>query len=65
MPANLTFEQAASVPVAAATVVQALPGKGRSQPGHKVLVNDASGEAGDVRGADRQGVRRREERERA
>jgi hypothetical protein len=33
--------------------VQALPGKGRIQPGHKVLVNGASGEAGDVRGADR------------
>jgi NADPH:quinone reductase-like Zn-dependent oxidoreductase len=33
-PANLTFEEAASVPVAAVTALQALRDKGRIQPGH-------------------------------
>ncbi len=42
-PANLTFEQAAAVPVAALTALQALRDKGRIQPGHKVLVNGAAG----------------------
>ncbi len=45
-PAGLTFEQAASVPVAAFTALQALRDKGRVQPGHKVLVNGASGGVG-------------------
>src|SRR5262250_3387458 len=45
-PANLTFEQAASVPVAATTALQALRDKGRIQPGHKVLVNGAAGGVG-------------------
>jgi len=45
-PAGLTFEQAASVPVAAFTALQALRDKGRIQPGHKVLVNGASGGVG-------------------
>src|SRR6516164_316827 len=43
-PANLTFEQAASVPVAAFTALQALRDKGRIQPGYQVLVNGASAE---------------------
>jgi NADPH:quinone reductase-like Zn-dependent oxidoreductase len=45
-PASLTFEQAASVPVAAFTALQALRDKGQIQPGHKVLVNGAAGGVG-------------------
>ena len=43
-PDRLTFEQAASVPVAAFTALQALRDKGRIQPGYQVLVNGASAE---------------------
>ncbi|TMR14650.1 NAD(P)-dependent alcohol dehydrogenase [Nonomuraea turkmeniaca] len=45
-PANLTFEQAAGVPVAALTAVQALRDKGHVQAGQKVLVNGAAGGVG-------------------
>lgn len=45
-PTNLTFEQAASVPVAAVTALQALRDKGHLQPGQKVLINGASGGVG-------------------
>lgn len=45
-PANLTFEQAAAVPVAAITALQGLRDKGRIQPGHKVLINGSAGGVG-------------------
>jgi NADPH:quinone reductase-like Zn-dependent oxidoreductase len=45
-PANLTFEQAASVPVAAITALQGLRDKGKVQPGQRVLINGASGGVG-------------------
>lgn len=45
-PANLTFEQAAAVPIAAITALQALRDKAELKPGQKVLVNGASGGVG-------------------
>jgi NADPH:quinone reductase-like Zn-dependent oxidoreductase len=45
-PDNVTFEQAASVPVAAYTALQALRDKGHIQPGQKVLINGAAGGVG-------------------
>jgi NADPH:quinone reductase-like Zn-dependent oxidoreductase len=45
-PANVTFEQAAAVPVAAYTALQALRNKGCVRPGQRVLVNGASGGVG-------------------
>lgn len=45
-PANITFEQAAAVPVAAITALQALRDKGQLKPGQRVLVNGASGGVG-------------------
>jgi len=45
-PHNVSFEQAASVPVAAFTALQALRDKGRIQPGQMVLINGAAGGVG-------------------
>ncbi len=45
-PANLTFEEAAAVPVAALTALQGFRDKAKLQPGQTVLVNGASGGVG-------------------
>ena len=45
-PANLSFEQAAVVPISAATALQALTDAGRVESGQRVLVIGASGGVG-------------------
>ena len=42
-PANMTFQQAATVYMAGTTALQGLSDKGQIQPGQKVLINGASG----------------------
>ncbi len=45
-PSNLTFAEAAAVPVSAITALQALRDHGKLQPGQQVLINGASGGVG-------------------
>lgn len=45
-PGSVTFEQAASLPVAALTALQGLRDTGQVQPGQKVLINGAAGGVG-------------------
>lgn len=46
MPAQLSFEQAAAMPIAAVTALQALRDHGQIKAGQKVLINGASGGVG-------------------
>ncbi len=46
MPAGLSFEEAAAVPIAGLTALEALRDHGNLQPGRRVLVNGASGGVG-------------------
>jgi len=46
MPRGASFEEAAAIPIAAITALQALRDHGRVRPGEKVLINGASGGVG-------------------
>ncbi len=58
-PANLTFAQAAAVPMAAQTALQALRDEGRIEAGQRILVNGASGGVGGPAGWRRRRATRR------
>jgi NADPH:quinone reductase-like Zn-dependent oxidoreductase len=45
-PPNLTFEEAAAVPIAAVSALQGLRTAGRVEPGSRVLINGAAGGVG-------------------
>ncbi|HEX7191843.1 MAG TPA: NAD(P)-dependent alcohol dehydrogenase [Thermoanaerobaculia bacterium] len=45
-PAGVTFEEAAAVPIAGFTALQAIRDKGRVQPGERVLIHGAAGGVG-------------------
>jgi NADPH:quinone reductase-like Zn-dependent oxidoreductase len=45
-PSNLSFDEAAAVPMAGITALQGLRNQGKVQPGQKVLINGASGGVG-------------------
>jgi NADPH:quinone reductase-like Zn-dependent oxidoreductase len=45
-PARLSFEEAAAIPIAGVTALQAVRDRGEVQPGQKVLINGASGGVG-------------------
>jgi NADPH:quinone reductase-like Zn-dependent oxidoreductase len=48
MPSNLSFEEAAAVPIAGVTALQAVRDHGRAQRGDRVLVNGAGGGVGSM-----------------
>ena len=47
-PANLSFEEAAAIPIAGFTALQAVRDHGRVHPGHRVLVTGAGGGVGSL-----------------